>query len=91
MIRYLRPPSPIATHAVTWHERLRRRATEAFHRLLNRLGLPGAVAPMTFRDEVTGCTLTVRVGVYSTILTVDGRDYYFHRLTGTFDGTGQAV
>ncbi len=90
MIRYLHPPPP-ATRTVTWHERLRTRAIEAGHRLLNRLGVPGAIAPMTFRDELTGCTLEVRLGTYYTVLTVDGRDYYFHRVSGRFDGTGQAV
>jgi hypothetical protein len=89
MIRYLRPPSPVAQ--ATRRQILIGRIRETAHRLLNRLGVPGAVAPLAYRDAVTGCTLTVDVGVFFTRISVDGRDYYFDRVTGRFDGTGQAV
>ena len=59
-----------------------------FHRLLNRLGVPGAVKDITINDELTGQVIEVRVGVLFVCLSVNGRDYYFRRLTGKFDGTG---
>ena len=59
-----------------------------FHRLLNSLGVPGAVKDITINDELTGQVIEVRVGVLFVCLSVNGRDYYFHRLTGKFDGTG---
>jgi len=43
---------------------------------------------MTYTDEYIRQTVTVRVTTGYTIVSVNGRDYYFHRLTGRFDGTG---
>ena len=56
--------------------------------LLNRLGVPGAVQNVELTDNVTGQKVAVTVGEFYVRLTVDGRDYYFDRITGRFDGTG---
>jgi hypothetical protein len=39
-------------------------------------------------DGVTGQKVAVSVGDLFVRLSIDGRDYYFDRLTGRFDGTG---
>lgn len=91
MIRLLPSRSVPTTSPYTWRRWLRDHLTDLAYRTLNRLGVPGAVAPMSFRDEATGCTLTVANGHRFTIVTVDGRDFYFDRITGKFDGTGAPV
>lgn len=60
-------------------------------RFLNRTGLPGAIQEATIEDGATGQTVNVRLGSLFTCITVNGRDYYFHRVSGRFDGTGSAV
>ena len=57
-------------------------------RLLNRLGVPAAIQPVEFTDETTKQHVAVAVDDLFVRLSVDGRDYYFDRLTGRFDGTG---
>ena len=56
--------------------------------LANRIGLPAALSEIEIVDELTGQRVSIRKGVHYTIASVDGRDYYFKRLTGKFDGTG---
>ena len=60
----------------------------ALHRGLNSLGFPGGIKDMTITDKLTGQHIEVKVGVLFTRLSVNGRDYYFRRLSGRFDGTG---
>src|SRR5437867_4164086 len=57
-------------------------------RLLNGLGLPGWVARGTYSAYVTHAIVHVRVGPLFTVVTVNGLDIYFHRLTGKIDGVG---
>jgi hypothetical protein len=57
-------------------------------RILQRIGMPGAVSPCLIEDPVTGQKIDVAVGTLFTRITVNGRDYYFCRFTGKFDGTG---
>lgn len=64
------------------------RAGEVFGLLLNRLHLPGAIRPMRVHDDVTGVDLEVRVSALFTVVSVEGRDFYFRGVSGTFDGTG---
>lgn len=74
-----------------WWPNLRLRMDEALGRWLNRHTVPGAVQPMTYRDELTGQSVEVAVSALYTVLTINGRDYYFRRLSGRFDGTGQSL
>jgi hypothetical protein len=67
-----------------WKGRLK----EWFGRLLNRTGVPGAVQEAEIEDEVSGQVVHIRVGPVFTRISINGRDYYFHRLSGKFDGTG---
>lgn len=55
---------------------------------LDRCRLPGAIRPVRVEDPLTGQNLAVHVGTLFVRISVDGRDYYFDRLTGRFDGTG---
>lgn len=59
--------------------------------VLYRLGFPGLVWPTVVHDPTTGQTLALAVGPHYVRITVDGRDYYFDRLTGRYDGTGQPL
>ena len=68
---------------------MRTRLREWFGRVLNRRRVAGFVQPLEYRDPVTGDSIEVRISPFFTRLSVNGRDYYFARLTGKFDGTGQ--
>jgi hypothetical protein len=65
-------------------------------RVLCRLGVPGAIANTEIRDDLTGQEIDDLTGQEIKVivqghyvrLTVNGRDYYFDRITGRFDGTG---
>lgn len=59
--------------------------------LLNSLGVPGFVKPTKVYDRLTNSHLEVRLGGFFTVVSVDGKDYYFRRLTGEYDGSGMAV
>lgn len=43
---------------------------------------------MRLEDELTGRAIEVRVEPLFIVFSVDGRDYYFRRFSGRFDGTG---
>lgn len=51
-------------------------------------GLPGFVREIELEDEATGQHLSVRVSPFFTRISMNGRDFYFDRFTGRFDGTG---
>jgi hypothetical protein len=61
-----------------------------FYEILNRAGLPGAVQDVEINDELTGQQVSVRVRALFTRISVNGRDYYFRRLSGRYDGTGSS-
>lgn len=67
---------------------LKSRLRERFLKLLRRTGFPGQIQDAVIDDSLTGQHVEVKVGLYFTKISVNGRDYYFHRLTGRFDGTG---
>ena len=56
-------------------------------RLLEWLGFPGFVKPFVYRDE-SGSVISVRTSPRYTTLTIDGKEYFFIRETGKFDGIG---
>lgn len=59
--------------------------------LLNFLRIPGLVRPIKVYDRLTNTHIEVRLGGFFTVVSVDGKDYYFQRLTGKYDGSGMAV
>ena len=82
-------PQPLQFNA-TWFQKKRSRARDAVGRLLNLFKLPAFIRPMKYNDPVTGNDIEITISPTFTRVNVNGRDYYFNRLTGAFDGTGQA-
>jgi hypothetical protein len=70
---------------------LRLRCRVAFGRLLNLAGIPGLIRSCDYKAGITDARIRVRVGEMFTVITVDGLDIYFHRLTGQIDGVGLAA
>lgn len=81
------PQPPVFTKR-SWWRSLRWTVRESFYRLLQRLHVPGAIQDMRFHDVVSGQELEIRVGIFQTRMTINGRDYYFCRISGKLDGTG---
>ena len=85
-------PSHRVSHAArdgaTKLDIMRSRAREGLGRLLNKFGVPGIIKPVEFTDEITKQHIAVAVDDLFLRVSVDGRDYYFDRLTGRIDGTG---
>ena len=63
----------------------RARFREKLGDFLNRLGFPGAIRSTELHDKATGLTLNVRVSAGYTRINVNGRDYFFDRITGRYD------
>jgi hypothetical protein len=53
---------------------------------LASLRIPGAIRDQKINDPATHHLIDIHVGDLFTKISVDGRDYYFDRLTGRFDG-----
>ena len=49
------------------------------------------IKPFVHHDGVTGQKVSLKESSLYTTLNIDGRDYYFIRETGEFDGTGMMV
>ena len=81
----------VPTDGIGSFDRWRSRLRQVLGEILNRSRLPGAIAPIQLADLVTGSRIEVSVSAVFTRLSIDGRDYYFDRITGAFDGTGQNV
>jgi hypothetical protein len=77
-----------AREGATWPEVVIARARQLLGRILNWVGTPGAIRPLQFNDKLAGQHVAVSVGEIFVCVSVNGRDYYFDRLTGRFDGTG---
>ena len=77
-----------ADGGATWIQRWRSKLAVSIGRLLCRLSIPGAVRDTDISDDLSGQTIRVRTGPLFTRIQVNGRDYYFCRITGNFDGTG---
>jgi hypothetical protein len=57
-------------------------------RILNIAGFPGFVRPCQYNATITDAYVAVRLSPRFTIVSVNGLDVYFHRVTGTIDGIG---
>lgn len=58
---------------------------------LNHWGCPAHFQAVTIHDEVSGQTIAIETGRLFSKLTVNGRDFYFRRLTGRYDGSGSSL
>jgi hypothetical protein len=87
-------PSERVSHAAragaTTADKARSRLRAGVGRLMNKLGVPAAIQPIEITDELTKQHVAVNVDDLFVCVSVDGRDYYFDRITGRFDGTGSA-
>jgi hypothetical protein len=68
----------------------RSRVKAGVGRLLNKMRVPAAIQPVEIVDKVTNQHVVVAVDELFVTVSIDGRDYYFDRITGRFDGTGSA-
>ena len=55
---------------------------------MNFLGFPGFVKSLKHYDRLTNTNIEVRLGGFFTVIAVNGKDYYFRRITGKYDGSG---
>ncbi len=85
--KFPKPELP-ASMGATRVQILRGRIREAAGRLMTTLRAPGAIRDTEIDDTLTGQNIRIRVGHSFTRITINGRDYYFDRLSGRFDGTG---
>ena len=58
---------------------------------LNFIGVSGFVKPTKIYDRLTNTNLEVVLGGYFTIIKVNGKDFYFSRFSGEYDGSGMGV
>jgi hypothetical protein len=56
--------------------------------VINALGMPGLVRPTDYRSGRFGTHVRVMRGQLFTVVSIDGKEAYFRRLTGTIDGVG---
>ena len=61
---------------------------EALGLLLNWLGWPGFVQETEYRGQGTRALVRVKTTRLYTVVSVNGTDVYFDRITGRIDGTG---
>jgi hypothetical protein len=58
--------------------------------LMNSLGVPGIVRDVEYKSQRLGTRVQVRRGKLFTVISVNGVNVYFDRLTGTIDSVGLA-
>ncbi len=73
-----------ATVVEIYWERLKR----TLGNILNYFHIPGFVKPFKTVDKLTAIHIEVRLSGFFTVISINGRDYYFRRLSGKFDGSG---
>lgn len=59
-----------------------------FGKLLNLVGFPASVSKCDYRSDALGATVKVEHRDLFTIISVNGLDVYFHRISGEIDGVG---
>lgn len=79
-------PPLVSLRAIISLIRLRARLLAV--RLYDLAGIPGFVQECSYSGTTTKAEITVKYGALFTIISVNGLDIYFHRLTGSIDGVG---
>ncbi len=85
-----RPGTPARYGASAW-QIAAGRLREWVGSLANRLRVPAIVRPTVIEDDLTKQTIVIEPGRLVTRISVDGRDYYFGRFSGRFDGVGMSA
>lgn len=67
---------------------LRLRARMLLGKLYNLAGIPGIVRECEYSSSACNARISVKAKPMYTIISVNGLDVYFHRLTGAIDGVG---
>ena len=62
----------------------------ALGQAFNALGMPGIVRTTDYASKAFGTRVQVRCGRFFTVVSVNGIDVYFERLTGRIDGVGSS-
>ena len=57
-------------------------------RLLVTLRIPGIIVNQSYDGTITRAKVRVHLGPLFSVVSVNGLDVYFHRLTGKIDGVG---
>lgn len=83
-LRLVGAPEPVSQGGPRFLWRVRR----ACGWIIHRLRAPGCIRPVTIEDDVTGQRIRVSVDSTFVVINANGRDFYFRRLSGRFDGTG---
>ncbi len=76
---------------VKWIRSLRLKVFGLMGSLLNLAGAPGIVRDCEYFSEGTSTRVTVRRTALYTVVTVNGTDVYFYRLSGGIDGVGATL
>jgi hypothetical protein len=59
--------------------------------LYQEFGCTAIMRPFTYKDGMTGETISVTISPQYSVLTIGDREYYFKRENGAFDGTAIAA
>lgn len=86
LIGLVRPASPVGG-GVSVAGRLR----DVLAAVLERLHAPALIRPFSYDDPTTGQHVELRTSSRYAVLSVNGRDYFFNRESGTLDGAGSGV
>lgn len=84
IIEFPRPPGRFQLFLMRWQ----RRIAVPLGWCMNKWNMAGSVAECTIEDETSGLTIEVRNSTRYTRVRINGRDFYFERVGGRFDGTG---
>lgn len=67
---------------------LKLRARVAAGKIFNIAGIPGLIRECNYQAGITDVKVSVAIDDIYTVVSVNGLDIYFHRLTGSIDGVG---
>lgn len=79
---------PIGNGQPSALSRFRGATRETLCRILDFFRVPGFVRKLEFHDKLTNTNIKIEPSFLFTVISINGRDYYFRRLSGRFDGTG---
>ena len=70
---------------------IRRQINYGISYLLNWLGIPGFIKPISFFDKVLQRQITIKNSRFYTTLSIGDRTFYFYRLNGGYDGSSSPM
>lgn len=59
--------------------------------ILKKFKLPAFIQDAEINDSLSGYKIKIRTAKLSSIITINGRDFHFDRITGKFSGTGSFI